>query len=198
MKLIPGPLQNLLRGRTAESFVGLIHRRQQFDIGTRVAIRKAMPPVSSRLHFAALLVAPNQSRHLRAAQPGHLGEVAPHQSFALASEAAVIVLHQGLVDPPVYLPSVLGLKTHLFAGLQQRPDLLQAQFLSVFHADNQSPACAIFPSGSSCVRNKAKLQAHLLRNTFLRKSCFSGNQLESQSLGLRFQLGFGAETRRLF
>ncbi len=101
VKLIPGPLQNLLRGRTAESFVGLIHDRQQFDIGTRVAIRKSMPPISSRLHFAALLVAPNQSRHLRAAQPGHLGQITPHQSFALALEAAVIVLHQGPVDPPV-------------------------------------------------------------------------------------------------
>ena len=161
VELMPCPLQNLLRGRTAEGFVGLVHCGQHFDVGPRVTVRKSMPLISSWLHFAALLVAPNQARHLRPAQTGHLSQVAPHQSFALALEVAVILPAQALIHPRVQFPPVLGMKTHLSAGFHKRPHLFQAQWFSVFHADDQSPACGIPPSGSSCMRNNSRLQAHL-------------------------------------
>jgi hypothetical protein len=52
-------LQNLLGGRPAQRFVGFVHRGQHFDVGPRVAIRKSMPLIDSRLHCAACLVVPN-------------------------------------------------------------------------------------------------------------------------------------------
>jgi hypothetical protein len=106
--------------------MSLVHFGQPFDVGARGAIRKSMPPISSRLHFAALLVTPNQARHLRPAQPGHLGQVAPQQSPGCTRELAVVVLTQPAVDPGIQLLPVLGLKAHLLAGFQKRPHLLQA------------------------------------------------------------------------
>jgi hypothetical protein len=49
---------------------------------------------------------------------------------------------------------------NLFTCLQKGPDLLQAHQPRFHHADGQSPACPILPSGSSCVRNTVLLQAH--------------------------------------
>jgi hypothetical protein len=52
--------------------------------------------------------------------------------------------------------------TRIWSLIQKRPDLLQAQPLSISHADLQVPACLSSPpSGSFCVRNKPPLQAHL-------------------------------------
>ena len=57
--------------------MSLIDRRQQFDIGASIALRKAMPPVSSRLDLALGPMATDQARYLRPALARHLGHVAP-------------------------------------------------------------------------------------------------------------------------
>src|SRR6202162_1668130 len=63
--------------------------------------------------------------------------------------------------PFIYLPPSRRLESHLLARLQKCPDLFQAQFLCVLHADVQSQACELRPpSGSCCVINTVALQAH--------------------------------------
>src|SRR3982075_1037270 len=63
--------------------------------------------------------------------------------------------------PFVSLLASRRLEPHLLGGLQECPDLFQAQFFCVLHADLQSQACEIrSPSGSCCVINTVALQAH--------------------------------------
>src|SRR3984885_11949730 len=68
------------------------------------------------------------------------------------------------MHPLIQLRAVLGLECHSITALQKYPDLLQALSSFCFHADDQLPACgsSVSPSGSSCIRNKPLLQAHLV------------------------------------
>ena len=78
LEIIVGPLQKLLRRRSAERLVHRIHGGQPFDIRARVPLRKPMPPIRLRLNFLPAQVLLNQSRYLRAAEPRHLLQVPPH------------------------------------------------------------------------------------------------------------------------
>src|ERR1035441_2190123 len=53
----------------------LVHARQQSDVGWRVPADKPVPPIAALLHHPALVVPPDQPRHLRPAQTGHLAPV---------------------------------------------------------------------------------------------------------------------------
>ena len=140
----------------------LVHARQQLDVGCRVPADEPVPPIAALLHHPALVVPPDQPRHLRPAQTGHLAQVLPQHSLGFARLPAVFLLHQGQRHPLVNLLPFACFKSEFFTGFQKRPDLFQAQPLSVFHADDQYPACGLTsPSGSFCVRNTACLQAHL-------------------------------------
>ena len=56
LKIVGRPLQDLLRGRTTERAVGLIHRRQQFHILVGVAFPEAMTAIGLRLHLLTFQV----------------------------------------------------------------------------------------------------------------------------------------------
>lgn len=165
-ELVAGPLEKLLRGWPAQRLVGLVHFRQQRYILALVPPREPVPPVRRHPHFLAGQVLRDQPSQLAPAPPGHLLQVAPHQSPPLARQFLVVLLPRGLIHKPVDLRPVPALKGDLPGAGQERPDLLQAQCLFCLHADGQSPAWRIAPvPGSSCVRNAPLLQAHLLRNT---------------------------------
>ena len=160
--LLVFPLEDLARGRAAEGFVGLVRRRQQFDVGGRVLAGKAMPPVAGGLEFSALPVLLDQPRDLRPAQSGHLDQILPQQPFVGAVLAAVAVLAKRARHPRVDLGPPFAFESNLLAGVEKLLDLLQVQLAGVLHLDSQFPACPLpDPSGSSCVRNKLLVQTHL-------------------------------------
>ncbi|MCU1291829.1 MAG: hypothetical protein JWP08_679, partial [Bryobacterales bacterium] len=68
--------QNAPGGWAAQRLVRFIDRRQQLDIGPRVALPETVPPVAPLLDLAAVQVTADQSRHLRPAQPGQLLHIA--------------------------------------------------------------------------------------------------------------------------
>ena len=145
-------LQDAPRGRSAERVVGLVDGGQQFDIGPGVALRKTVSPISYGLHRALGLIAGNQARHLRPAEPRHLLQVAPQQTPRLAALLHVLLLAQDLLDPGIDLLAVFAEEVDLFAGPKKGRDPSQTQLLCFVHADHPSSACLPSP-GSSCVRN---------------------------------------------
>ena len=44
-------LENASRGRSAEGLMGLVHGSQQLDVGPRVTLPKAVPPVGRRSYL---------------------------------------------------------------------------------------------------------------------------------------------------
>ena len=142
--------------------MGLVHRRQQFDVGGRVLAGKAMPPVAGGSEFSALPVVPDQPRDLRPAESGHLDQILPQQPFGGAVLAAVALLAKRVRHPGVDLGPPFAFESNLLAGVEKLLDLWQVQLAGVLHVDGQSPACPLpDPLGSSCVRNKLLVQAHL-------------------------------------
>src|SRR5277367_6555375 len=141
--------------------MGLVHCRQKFYVDRLVMNRESVPPVAPLLNHPTLPVAPNQPRHLRSAQSGHLPHVAPYQAFAFPLLPAIFLLHQCLCHPAVNLLPVVCFTSKLLAGRQKLTNLFHSQPFSVLHSDHQLPACGLsLPSGSSCVRNTPSLQAH--------------------------------------
>src|SRR5208337_845778 len=145
-------LQNAPCGRSAERVVGLVDGGQQFDVGPRVALRKAVPPIAHRFHRALGLIAGNQARHLRPAAPGHLLQVTAQQTARPAALLHVLLLAQHRLHPGIDLLPVFAKKVDFFAGVEKRRDPFQTQLLCFVHADHPSSAC-LHSSGSSCVRN---------------------------------------------
>ncbi len=158
--IVKGALEQFLSGRSAQVLVRVVAFGQQFDVGGCVARGEAASAVGFRFHFLTLPIGADQPCGLGPAQARHLGHIASHQPFGRTRELGVIVMAKRALDPAVDFGPVARHKAHLLAGFQKRPDLLQTQLVGIFHADGQSPACG--PSGSSCVRNKAWLQAHLV------------------------------------
>jgi len=155
-------VENLLRRRPAQRFMRLVHARQQLDVGWRVPADEPVPSIAALFHHPALLIPPDQPRHLCPAQTGHLAKVLTQHSLGFAPLPEVLVLYQGPRHPLVNLLPLAAFKSEFFAGLQERLHLFQAQPLSASHADDQYPACGLTPpSGSLCVRNTPCLQAHL-------------------------------------
>jgi len=152
-KIVKLSLQNLLRRRSTERLVGLIHLRQQCGVGRRVQGWEAPPPIRLGLHWLALQVLGDQACHLCSAQARHFSEVAPNHPAARPAQFAVVLLAQCFIHPAVDLLSVLALEMNFIAAFQKCSDLLQAQPLFALHADYQIPACRIAPPGSSCMRN---------------------------------------------
>src|SRR5271157_5356118 len=143
-------LQNAPCGRSAERVVGLVDGGQQFDVGPRVALRKAVPPIAHRFHRALGLIAGNQARHLRPAAPGHLLQVTPQQTARPAALLHVLLLAQHRLHPGIDLRPVFAKKVDFFAGVEKRRDPFQTQLLCFVHADHPSSAC-LHSSGSSCI-----------------------------------------------
>jgi hypothetical protein len=159
-KVVVLPIQNPLRGRPTERFMRFVHFGQQGDVGIGITAGELMAPVNPSLHYAAFPVLRNQARHLRPAQSRHLRHIAPDHAFTHPAQASILLLDQRPPHPCVHPAPVRRLKMQLVARLEKRPNLLQTQPLAIHHADVQYPACAN-PSGSSCVRNRFPLQAHL-------------------------------------
>ena len=159
--LVELTVYNLLRRRPAQRLMRFVHRRQLFDVRWRVSAGEPVPAIAALLHHPALLIPPDQPRHLCPAQTRHLADVLPQHSLGFARLTVVFVLHQRPRHPVVNLLPFACFKSEFLASFQKRPDLLQAQPFSVLHADDQSPACGLpSPSGSFCVRNTPLLQAH--------------------------------------
>ena len=100
---------------------------QQVDVAGRVAGSEPSPLIRRRFHPPRRAVSGDEPRHLRTAQTGHLRQVAPHQSLARLSEAAVLESHQRLLDPGIHLFAPLPGKLDRRTAGQERPDLLQAR-----------------------------------------------------------------------
>ena len=95
----------------------LVDGGQQLDVGSGVALRKAVPPIAHRLHGAAGLIAGNQPRHLRPAQPGHLLQVAAQQAPRLAALFGILLLAQNLLHPAVNLLAIFAFEPDRLAGV---------------------------------------------------------------------------------
>src|SRR5205085_2955470 len=138
------------------------------NVSSGVHARKTAPCVMPFFDGSFISVLPDQPRHLRAAQACHLCEIASQQAFVCFLKELVLLVHQGRANPAVNLLPTPPCKTNLLTALQEGPDLLQAHGPFFHHADDQSPACPLPPSsGSSCIRNTLRLQAHLV----LDKTC---------------------------
>jgi len=133
-------LENRPRRWPGERLVGLVDLGQQLDIGLRVTQREAMPAAGGHPHLAAGLVASNQPRNLRPAQPRHLLKVAPQQTASRLALPGIAVLDQHRLHPAVHLFTVFALKAQTVAGQYQQTNLLQTQLLGFVHADLQSSA----------------------------------------------------------
>src|SRR4029077_13905004 len=127
----------------------LIDRGQQLQVGPGIALRKAVTPVSSRLHLAAGSIASDQPRHLSPAQPRHFPEIPPQQTPRRTALLVVLLLAEHLLDPVVNLPLCFAFEPDRLASVEKRLDLIQTQFLCFVHAGCQSSACHL-------------LQAHLV------------------------------------
>ena len=150
---LPFPFQDFLRRWSAHRLVRFIYFRQQLQVGPREASLKPMAAVAGFLHLAVFQVPAYQPRHLRPASSGHLRHVTPQQPAHHLALRPVALLSQKSRDPVIHFLPPFAFKADFLAGFQKRPDLLQAQFLSILHADDQSLACAPLPSGSFCVGN---------------------------------------------
>jgi hypothetical protein len=141
--------------------VRLVDIGQQIDVRTGVARGELGPLIDHRFHPSRAALQRNQARDLRSTQSRHPREVSPDQSLAGLVQARVLEPYQRLFDPTVHLLAPLAGEPHLSAAGQEVPNLLQAGGLCVVHADDQSPASRLSPSGSSCVRIQSPVQAHL-------------------------------------
>ena len=155
-------LQDPLGRRAAEIPVRFVHVGQQSYIGRRVTRRELGALILGRLHSTRFAMDRDQPRHLRPAQSRHPPDVLPHHALLGTAQACVLVPHQRPFHPVVDLGPLQTRKPNLATPRQERPDLLQAHCFRIVHADDQSPASRSRPpSGSSCMRIQAQLQAHL-------------------------------------
>jgi len=107
----------------------LVDRGQQLDVGPRVELREAPPPIDRHLDPPAGRVERDQPRDLRPAQSAHLFDVAPHQASRRLAQLPVLPPHQHLLHPVVELLAVLGLKPDILAGRDKLANRLQTQLL---------------------------------------------------------------------
>jgi hypothetical protein len=122
-------LQNAPRCRAAQGLVRLVDRGQQLDVGPRVELRETPPPIDRHLDPSAGRVASDQPRELRPAQPGHLLDVAPHQTPRRLALLGVRLPHQHLLHPVVELLATFGLKPDSLAGRHKPANGFQTQLL---------------------------------------------------------------------
>jgi hypothetical protein len=141
--------------------VRLVDVGKQIDVGSRVPLGELGPLVDGCLYPSGAALERNQARDLRSAQSRHPTDVSPHQSLVRFVQARVLEPYERFLDPSVHLLLPLAGKPQIFASGQKRPDLLQAGGLCVVHADDQSPSSRLSLSGSSCVRIRSPVQAHL-------------------------------------
>ncbi len=133
--------QDALGCRPAQGVVRSIHYPKKLDILPRKSRRKSMPPVNHSFHLPTFHKLRHQARHLRPAQPRHLTQISPQQTLHFPSLPGVSVLSQDSRHPAVNLLPLFAFETNLTNALHERPDLLQAELLSIFHVDDQCPAC---------------------------------------------------------
>ena len=74
-------LEDAAHGRSREAFVSGIGLGQQLDIGGRITVWEAVAPRGSRLDYAALAPAGDQTGDLRFAESADLDQIAAHDSF---------------------------------------------------------------------------------------------------------------------
>ena len=133
-------LQNAPCCRAAQPLVRFVDRGQQLDVGPWVQLREAPPPIDRHLHPPAGRVARDQPRYLRAAQPSHLLDVAPHQAPSRLAQLGVLPSDQHLLHPAIELRAVFGLKPDILAARDKTANRLQTQLFCSNHADVHYPA----------------------------------------------------------
>src|SRR5208337_2176723 len=109
-------LQNAPRGRSAQALMRLIDGGQQLDVGPRVALRKAVPPIADGLDLSVDAKAGDQPRHLGPAPAGHLLQVAPQQAARFAPLFLILLLAQKSLHPAVNLLAMFAFEPDRFAG----------------------------------------------------------------------------------
>jgi hypothetical protein len=112
-----------------------IHDRQQLNIGAAITRGKTTPWAPSDSHRARVYKLADEPRDLSPAAPGHLSNILPHDAFPALRQPVVLLIKQNPLRPLVDLALVPGGEFDLLTALQKRPDLLQAQSLSVAHTD---------------------------------------------------------------
>lgn len=106
--------------------MGLVDGGQEFDVGPRVALGEAMPPVGPGDDRAGGQIAADQPRDLRPAQPGHLLDIAPQQPGHRLAPAAGSPAG-ATPAPPSRTPllATLALNTKALAGFDKPANHLQ-------------------------------------------------------------------------
>ncbi len=129
------PAENLLRSRSAQRFVRLIHLRQQSDVARGVTSAESPAPALPASHRPAFGVLADQPRYLRPTQACHFPDVPFHQTFAAPMQTAIALRTQRLLRPLIQLCSIWGFEFNFFVAGQKCPDLFQTQVFAVLHAD---------------------------------------------------------------
>jgi len=91
--------EDLLRRRSAQRVVRLVHLRQQRDVGGSVVRGEAPAFASPRSHGSAFGIVSEQASYLRPAQPRHPGYVPPHQSLLLPAQTGVLLSAERSLGP---------------------------------------------------------------------------------------------------
>jgi hypothetical protein len=139
-ELVILPFQNAFRRGTAQTLVRLIDRRQQLDIGSRVALRKTVPAVAGFCHLPVFAESSDEPVHLRTTQARHLDQVLQKQSAHCFGLSFVLLRSQRGFDPTVNLFPVQRLQAYCVASRQKLPDLLEGERLGSLHDHLHRPA----------------------------------------------------------
>jgi hypothetical protein len=92
-------VESLLRSRSAQRFVRLIHCRQQCDVSLIVTGGEPLAAALPGSHHPAFGVLADQPRHLRPAQARYLPDVPFHQTFAAPVQTDIALRAQRPLRP---------------------------------------------------------------------------------------------------
>src|ERR1019366_404829 len=136
---LPLPFYDSAGRRPTELLVSPIHFDQQLQILTRVFDRKSLPWTAPHGEFASGVVAPDQARNLRHAQPAQLAEQGSHPTALLLAQSEVLLLHQRGHDPLVNSAPALAGKIDLRTGLKEIINPIQRQRFRILHQNLHPP-----------------------------------------------------------
>src|ERR1039457_5137475 len=136
---LPLPFYDSAGRRPTELLVSPIHFDQQLQILTRVFDRKSLPWTAPHGEFASGVVAPDQARNLRHAQPAQVAEQGSHPTALLLAQSEVLLLHQRGHDPLVNSAPALAGKIDLRTGLKEIINPIQRQRFRILHQNLHPP-----------------------------------------------------------
>ena len=139
-------LEDAAHGRSREAFVSGIGLGQQLDIGGRITVWEAVAPRGSRLDYAALAPAGDQTGDLRFAESADLDQIAAHDSFVLFRQLQVLLGAQGTLEKAINLLAAGVGEAEIAAGVEEFSHLGEGEMFGMLHGDLHSPALCPDPT----------------------------------------------------